>query len=37
MFLDIVKSRKNNRNSIQDTINVFKSDNSFGGILTEFN
>jgi len=37
MFLDIVKSRKISINSTQDAIDVFKSDNSFGGMLTEFN
>jgi hypothetical protein len=37
MFLDIVKSRKVSTNSTQDAINVFKSDNSLGAILTEFN
>ncbi|KAL4131519.1 hypothetical protein QTP88_008814 [Uroleucon formosanum] len=37
MFLDIVKSRKISINSTHDAIDVFKSDNSFGGMLTEFN
>ena len=37
MFIDIVKPRKISINSTQDGINVFKSDNSLRGILTEFN
>jgi hypothetical protein len=37
MFLDIVKSRKISINRTQDTIDVFNSDNSLRGKLTEFN
>jgi hypothetical protein len=37
VFLDILKSRKISINSTQDTIDIFKSGNSLGCILTEFN
>jgi hypothetical protein len=36
MFLDVIKSRKISIISTRDSIDEFKSDNSLGGMLTEF-